>query len=61
MKSLDLIWTPYSVEYGIIEAAVCAIYLTFENVPTKKIGDIYNKFKGTSDRHHLLRSVQKRR
>ena len=39
----------YSVEYGIIEAAECAIFLTFENVPMKKIGDIYNKFKGKND------------
>ena len=57
MKSLDLILTPYSVEYGIIEAAVCAIYLTFENVPAKKIGDIYNKFKGTMTSSTLVCST----
>ena len=45
------------MEYGIIEAAECAIYLTFENVPTKKIGDIYNKFKGTMTSSTLVCST----
>ena len=29
------------------EAVECYIELSFENVPTEKIGDIYDKFKGT--------------
>ena len=45
------------MEYGIIEAAECAIYLTFENVPTKKIGDIYNKLKGTMTSSTLVCST----
>ena len=38
----------HRVSYGMSEAVECYIELSFENVPTEKIGDIYDKFKGTN-------------